>query len=100
MSLKIIERRNTRREFVRNIQLIGQTTAVVAEDLKISEQQLIEIINLKGSKIEDPWIVRNYIIDYASKKNMHLIPFSKLKGEASDYFFLDLKYIQNGQINC
>lgn len=99
MSLNIIERRNTRREFVQNIQLIGQTTATIAAELGISEQQLVEIISLKGRKIEDPWIVRNYLIDYAQQNNMRLIPFSKLKGEASEYFFLDSKYIQNGQSN-
>ncbi len=100
MSLNAIERRNTRNEFTKNIKLIGETTESLATRLAISESCLIEIISLNGSKIEDPWIVRNYILDYANQNNIQLIPFSKLKGQASDYFFLDSGYIKSGRIIC
>ncbi len=99
MSLNIIERRNTIQEFKKNIKLIGLTTQLIARELEISEQQLIKIINLKCSRFEDPWIVRNYILDYAQEKGVELIPFSKLQGDYHDYFFLDSEYIKKGIIS-
>lgn len=98
MSLNIIERRQTKIEFKRNIALIGMTNSQLASKLNISTQKLIEIIELKDGCIENPWIVLNFITTYAQTNSLQLLKFSKLKGDYHDYPFLDSVYIENGRI--
>lgn len=99
MSLNVFERKRTKDEFKRNIALIGLTTDEVATKLNITEKKLIDIIKLNDDCIENPWIIRNFIIDYAQQNNLQLMQFSKLKGDYHNYFFLDSNYIDMGIIN-
>lgn len=99
MSLNILERKRTKDEFKRNIALIGLTTGEVAIKLNIPENKLVNIIKLNDDCIENPWIVRNFIISYAQEHNLQLMQFSKLKGDYHNYLFLDSNYIDKETIN-
>ncbi len=99
MSLNIKERKETINEFKENLKLCNLTVQDIAEALQITDLKVEEIINLQGSRIEDPWIIRNFILDYSKSNNIDIKPFSKLKGNYEDYYFLNTEYIRKGKIS-
>ncbi len=99
MSLNRIERRNTKEEFTQNIKLCGLTNAQLATKLNVTENKLESVLELQSTHIEDPWIVVEFLKNYARVNDLKLIPFSKLAGDYNNYWFLDLAYISKGQIS-
>ena len=62
MSLTLTQRNNTKKELQQNLALTGLSKEQVASDLNISVTKLDEILNLQVNSINNPWIVRNYLL--------------------------------------
>ncbi|USR88216.1 DUF2316 family protein [Lactiplantibacillus pentosus] len=63
MSLNPQQMRATREELQVNFALTGLTKTQVATGLNISVTKLDHLFDLTQQSLEDPWILRNYLID-------------------------------------
>ncbi len=67
MSLNPLQIQHTKKELRKNFELTGLSKSEIANDLKISEVKLEKIFNLKQRRLEDPWILRNYLLEKVKK---------------------------------
>lgn len=88
MSLNILERKHTTKEFKENIKILGYDKNRIAKDLNWSEEKLEKVIHLDVDRLLDPWDLRDYLLAELDKNGKDVYPFSKLKGDRSDYWFL------------
>ncbi len=93
MSLNITERKQTIIEFNGNMQIANLTVNDLALHFQVSDSKINAIINLEDSCIENPWIIREYLIARIIETNKILFPFSKMNGSYTSYWFLDKAYI-------
>ena len=98
MSLTEKQLTDTRFELIDNFKKTGLTLEEIADDLKCSKDYLIKVFNLNSDRLEDPWILRNYLIENLTSKNINITPFTALVGNSEDYWFLDSEYINNNVI--
>ena len=98
MSLNSVQRYNTKMEFAQNIKLAGIEKVQIASDLGISMTKLDRILKLDQSSLNDPWILRNYLIKKIQKAGGEPAPFTALVGDWHDYWFLDSDIIDQGKI--
>lgn len=63
MTLNPHQIKNTQNELQQNFELSGLTREQVASDLHISLTKLNHLFTLTQSSLNDPWILRNYLID-------------------------------------
>lgn len=99
MSLTIRQRENTIREFEQNRELLGLSFEHVARDLGTTSDRIKDIAQLQGRSIEEPWILRNYLLSQAQARGVELVPFTALVGDPRDYWFLDTQTIARGVID-
>lgn len=102
MSLTVEQVIKTKKEFRENIEILGYDISKIARDLKTTEIYLEKIINLNVRRIEDPWILKNYLEKEAKDQAVNLLPFTALVGDYHKYWFLnpdiiDKKYIELGE---
>lgn len=102
MSLSSEQIIKTKEEFRKNIEALGYDITKIAKDLKTTVVYLEKIINLNVRRIEDPWILKNYLEEKARDKEVELLPFTALKGNHHQYWFLNediinKKYIELGE---
>mgnify|MGYP002626623789 FL=1 len=88
----------TKNELEENFKKTNLTIDGIADELKCSPEYLKRVFNLNSLRIEDPWILRNFLIDYLTQNNTEITPFTALVGNCEDYIFLDSTYINNGKI--
>lgn len=94
MSLSMAQKAATRREFARNFELLGLSSADAAADLGVSADRIEDIMNLRHvRRLEDAWVLRAYLINQAEQQDIELIPFTALAGNPADYWFLDASRI-------
>ncbi|PJM72927.1 hypothetical protein CS006_06615 [Bifidobacterium primatium] len=98
MSLSMTQRRNTIREFKENLGLLGLTPADLAKYFDVDERYIVDIIELRSGVLEDPWIIRNYLLRKAEERGVELKPFTALVGDHHDYWFLDGVMIDAGEL--
>jgi len=98
MSLTLTQRNNTKKELQQNLALTGLSKEQVASDLNISVTKLDEILNLQVNSINNPWIVRNYLLKKVKEAGNVPIPFTALKGDYHKYWFLNGDVIDRGII--
>ncbi|MDD9138771.1 DUF2316 family protein [Fructobacillus sp. CRL 2054] len=98
MSLNPTERVNTIRELNENFQLLGWPIERVAEALKTSPQHLEDVLQLKTSFIEEPWILKIFLEKELLSEGKKPIAFSKLTGDPSQYWFLEQSRIEAGHL--
>lgn len=98
MSLTREEQDNTIKEFKDNLDLIDKSIEEVANDLNTFPKYISDLLELRARRIEDPWILRNYLLDELKVNSIDPIPFTALKGDWHHYWFLDANYIDNGKI--
>ncbi|KRN99283.1 DUF2316 family protein [Companilactobacillus kimchiensis] len=91
---------NTINELQENFELSGLTKQQVATDLNISLNKLDTIMNLNQESLNDPWIVRNYLIDKVRAKNQEPVPFTALAGDWHHYWFLNSRIIDKRKITA
>ncbi|PWG59210.1 DUF2316 family protein [Bifidobacterium catulorum] len=98
MSLSMTQRRNTIREFRKNLGLLGLSPEDLAEHFDVDERYINDIIELRSGVLEDPWIIRNYLLGKAKERGVALVPFTALVGDHHDYWFLDGAMIDAGEL--
>ncbi len=93
MSLTTQQTQNTIDELRQNFELTGLSTHQVAADLNISEPKLGRIMSLTQASLNDPWILRNYLLDKVQERGLEPVAFTALEGDWHDYWFLDTRAI-------
>lgn len=99
MSLNQTQIENTIKELRTNFELTGLTKEQVMADLNISALKFDNIMNLDQQALEDPWIMRNYLLKKVVAAGNEPIPFTALRGDYTKYSFLDSKIIDDGKIS-
>ncbi|WP_461212798.1 DUF2316 family protein [Lacticaseibacillus sp. GG6-2] len=89
MSLNPQQIADTIAEFDANLKLSGLTKQQVASDLHISLTKLEHLLNLTQQSLNDPWILRNYLIEKVQAAGKEPVPFTALRGDWHHYWFLD-----------
>ncbi|KAB8287728.1 DUF2316 family protein [Bifidobacterium avesanii] len=98
MSLTNEQRAATIREFRENMRRLGLTADAIGADFGVSGRTIERIVDLKSGVLEYPWIVRGYLLRRAAEEGVELVPFSALRGDPHDYWFLDDEVIDAGEI--
>lgn len=98
MSLTSEQKTNTIREFQDNMNLLGLDTQTIADHFGVSRNTIERIITLRSGILEYPWIVRGYLLDTAKAQGTEPIPFTALRGDPHDYWFLDDRIIDANTI--
>lgn len=98
MLLSAAQRRATIRELRENMERVGATSAKAAHDLGCTEGYLRDVLALHARNLEDPWVLRGYLLDRAREQGVAPAPFTALVGDPHDYWFLDADYIGRGRI--
>ncbi|WP_205271817.1 DUF2316 family protein [Lactococcus taiwanensis] len=99
MSLNPLQIQHTKKELRKNFELTGLSKSEIANDLKISEVKLEKIFNLKQRRLEDPWILRNYLLEKVKKTGQQPVPFTALAGDWHRHWFLDSNLIDQQQMS-
>lgn len=98
MSLTAQQTLDTKKEFQENFKRTGLTLEQIAEDLHTSPASIADTLVLNVSRIEDPWVLKNYLEDVLDKKGIASIPFSALVGDYHRYWFLNSRRIEKRKI--
>lgn len=98
MSLTPDERAATINELSQNFDLAGVSLSQAADELHTTTDHLRQVLNLQVTRIEEPWILRNYLVSIILDQGKEPYPFSKLNGDPSRYPFLDDQFIQRGKL--
>ena len=98
MSLSPRQIKNTRRELQANLERSGLNTVEVARGIGTSEEYVLELMDLRPKRLEDTWILRNFLIDAVIKTGQTPVEFTALKGDWHDYWFLNGSYIDGKRI--
>ncbi|ERL63806.1 DUF2316 family protein [Schleiferilactobacillus shenzhenensis] len=98
MSLTPSQKAATINEFRENIKLAGLTRQEICADLGISETKLERVLNLHQKSLEDGWILKNYLLAKVEEAGQKPVPFTALKGDPEDHWFLDVEKIHNGKM--
>ena len=93
MSLSAEQKMQTIREFEENVVLTGLPLEKIALELGTNTEKLQQIMRLASHSLEEPWIVRNYLIEKVTAIGNKPVPFSALKGDHHAYWFLDAEKI-------
>lgn len=98
MSLTRDQKTATIAELAENMRRLGETDESVAAALGTTGAYVSEVRHLHSRRIEDPWIIRNYLLDEARERGVELVPFTALVGDWHGYWFLDGGYIDRGRL--
>ncbi|KAB8289402.1 hypothetical protein DSM100688_0482 [Bifidobacterium ramosum] len=99
MSLTSEQRAATIREFRENMALLGLTAERIGADFGVPGSTIERIIGLRSGVLEYPWIVRRYLLDKAAVAGVEPVPFSALRGDPHDYWFLDDRIIDANRLD-
>lgn len=99
MSLSLAQAKATHDEFKMNIARSGLTLDDLAKALGTTAAVIDQCIDMHPRRIDDNWILRNYLLDYLARHNIEAVPFSALVGDYHDYWFLNSKIISRGIID-
>lgn len=100
MSLTLEQQYATIHELAANLALTGLTKAQVCADLNISAAKLDRILNLQQVALEDPWILKNYLMDQVTTTGQSPIAFTALVGDYHQYWFLNSHLIDAGKLSA
>lgn len=98
MSLTREQAMATHDEFKMNIARSGLTLDDLAKALGTTAAVIAQCIDMHPRRIDDNWIIRNYLLDYLDSHNIEAVPFSALVGDYHDYWFLNSRIIKRGII--
>ncbi|GAX01582.1 DUF2316 family protein [Secundilactobacillus silagei] len=100
MSLNPQQITNTKNELQANFELSGLTRKQVASDLQISLTKLDHLMTLTQESLNDPWILRNYLIEKVEDKGEKPVPFTALTGDWHRHWFLNSHLIDARQMSA
>lgn len=89
MSLTVKQQENTIEEFKQNIELTGRSIEQIAKDLHTDAETIRQAQQLASSSLEDPWILRNYLLQTLEQMGKIPVAFSALAGDHHQYWFLN-----------
>ena len=98
MSLSAKQIEDTRRELRENLDKPGVKIHDVATDLGTTQEYIIQLLRLEPKRLEDTWILKNYLIDKVIKAGKTPTAFTALGGDYHVIWFLDPDYIDGGRI--
>ncbi|GEP25100.1 MAG: DUF2316 family protein [Lentilactobacillus diolivorans] len=98
MSLTADEAAATRDELQKNFDLAGVSLERAAKDLHSTPEHIQAVLNLHPARIEEPWILRNYLFKQILAQEKEPYPFSKLIGDPKRFGFLNDQFIDQGQL--
>ncbi|NMM99810.1 hypothetical protein G1C96_0388 [Bifidobacterium sp. DSM 109958] len=98
MSLTSAQREATIREFRENMALLGLDARAIGEHFGVDAAVVERVVNLESGVLEYPWIVRGYLLEEARARGVKPVPFSALRGDPHDYWFLDGRVIDANRI--
>lgn len=99
MSLSLRQQANTRDELKENFDKSGLTVETIAADLGTSVGYIKDLFRLRPRRLEDTWILRNYLLKAVRTKGEIPTEFTALAGDWHDYWFLNGGYIDRGEIS-
>ncbi|WP_071130726.1 DUF2316 family protein [Enterococcus timonensis] len=100
MSLNSQQVKNTIDELHENFFRSGLTKEQVADDLNISLTKLDHLFSLTQNSLNDPWILRNYLIEKVEENGEESVEFTALVGDYHQYWFLNSNLIDQQQISA
>ncbi|MFC6171816.1 DUF2316 family protein [Loigolactobacillus jiayinensis] len=100
MSLNPQQVKNTINELQENFNRSGLTKEQVAADLHISLAKLERLFTLTQSSLNDPWILRNYLIEKVQANGQEPVAFTALVGDWHQYWFLNSRAIDQRKITA
>jgi len=98
MSLSAKQIDDTRRELRENLDKAGLKIQEVATDLGTTEEYIMQLLRLEPKRLEDTWILKNYLTDKVRKAGKTPTAFTALGGDYHVIWFLDSEYIDGGKI--
>lgn len=84
---------DTINELQANFDLTGLTKEQIASDLDISLIKLDHLMTLTQQSLDDPWILRNYLIEKVELQGKHSVAFTALSGDWHRHWFLNSRAI-------
>lgn len=98
MSLSRGQIASTIAELAENMRRLGVDADDVAAALGGTPAYAERVVHLHARNLEDPWVVRNWLLGLARGRGVELVPFTALVGDHHDYWFLDGGYIDRGRL--
>ncbi|MFB7141314.1 DUF2316 family protein [Gottfriedia sp. NPDC056225] len=99
MSLTQKQVEDTIREFELNLKMTELSLNQIADDLNTSVDSIKQTLHLQTHVIEDPWILKNYLVEHIEALGKKPISFSALSGDYRRYWFLNSKIIGEKKIS-
>ncbi|WP_203627005.1 DUF2316 family protein [Lacticaseibacillus mingshuiensis] len=100
MSLTPEQKAATKHELAENFAKTGLTQAQVCADLRISAAKFDHIMTLTQTSLEDPWIMRNYLLEKVAAAGQTPLPFTALSGDWHRHWFLNSAAIDARQMSA
>lgn len=97
MSLTREQQISTINEFADNMARLGATNEQVAAALGGTPEYAGRVARLEARNLEDPWVLKNYLLARAREQGIEPRPFTALGGDYHGYWFLDSDYIDRGR---
>lgn len=94
MSLNRVEHAQTAKELQENLSKVALEQ--VASDLGTTPEKVLAVSRLEVTRIEEPWILRNYLIKVLGSA---VAPFTVLTDDYHHLWFLDAAYIDRARLS-
>ena len=98
MSLTPQQLKDTENELRANLAKAGVTVEQTAADLGTTTDYIEQLLCLEPRRLEDTWILKNYLIDKVVEAGKQPTKFSALGGDYHVIWFLNAKYIDGKKI--
>ena len=98
MSLTKEQENITQKELEANLAKSGLSIHEIAADLGTTDDYIDQLMHLKPLRIEDTWILRNYLLEKVKESGQEPTPFTILRVNPRRIWFLNADYIEGGKI--
>ena len=98
MTLSDKQLRDTARELSDNMAKAGVSLERTAADLGTTPDYIDQLLHMNPRKLEDTWILKNYLIEKAREAGKEPTPFTALGGDYHVIMFLNDRYIDGKRI--
>lgn len=98
MSLTAEEQDRTRQELKENFQATGLSLTAAAAELQTTPQRIANILDLDLQAIEEPWILRNFILEKLAQQQKKA-SFTVLTGDYHRLWFLNSRKIDKRKLD-
>ena len=98
MSLSEKQQDDTRAELRANLEKSGVSIEQAAADLGTTQGYIMQLLRLEPKRLEDTWILKNYLIGKVIEAGKTPTPFTALAGDYHVIWFLDPDYIDGKRI--